>query len=74
MALGTEYTIRYYRDEFWANRFLRAGVENKPVGWAISPHRSHDRAEALRCVEHINKLGPVHPVELVVLYNGAERS
>ena len=71
---GTEYAIRYYRDEFWAERFAAAGIPNKPVGWQLSMCRYEKRTQAMRDITHINLQGPVHPCELVVLVQGVEQS
>jgi len=71
---GTEYAIRYYRDQFWAERFAQAGIPNKPVGWQLSMCRYEKRSDAMRDITHINHLGPVHPCELVILYHGRERA
>jgi hypothetical protein len=61
-----EYTIRFYRDEWWAQRFDRAGI-NKPAGWVTSSHRYQKIHEAQEVVRHINALKPERPVELVHL-------
>ena len=73
MPYGTEYAIRYYRDEFWADKFRAAGWPGKPVGWHLSPFRYNERASCIRDVAHINSLAPTYPVEVVVLRNGIER-
>jgi hypothetical protein len=70
----TEYAIRYYRDEYWAKRYQDAGVLNKPAGWVVSPHRYDNRHDCIADIRHINSRGPKYPAQLVILWNGVERS
>lgn len=72
--MTTQYAIRYYRDKTWAERFRNAGWPGKPVGWHLSTYRYEKREDAIHDVMHINKQGPKYPVELVVLWNGIERT
>lgn len=69
---ATEYAIRYYRDNFWAEKWRELGV-CKPAGWRLSPHRYQKRIDAEKCAQHINQQGPEYPVEVVALVNGIER-
>lgn len=70
----TEYAIRYYRDEYWAKRYRTAGVPNKPAGWVLSPHRYADKHDCLTDIACINAHQPKYRAELVVLWNGIERT
>jgi hypothetical protein len=66
VAVNTEYTIRYYRSQEWAERFTRDGI-HKSASWVTSRTRYAKREEAQRVVDHINSLGPDQPVELVTI-------
>jgi hypothetical protein len=57
------YTIRFYRSQYWADRFANAGVD-KPAGWVCSPYR-YTRHDAAWLVLHMNSFEPEHPCELV---------
>jgi hypothetical protein len=70
----TQYAIRYYRDQVWANRYLHAGVPNKPAGWVLSPQRYENRHDCIADIQHINSRGPKYPAQLVILWNGIERT
>jgi hypothetical protein len=56
------FTIRFYRNQQWADRFARAGV-NKPAGMAYSPYR-YTLRDAAWLAQHINSLEPEHPCEI----------
>jgi len=45
VAVNTEYTIRYYRSQEWAERFTQAGI-HKSASWVTSRTRYAKREQA----------------------------
>lgn len=67
--MASEYTIRFYRSQFWADRFKQAGIV-KPPGMVCSPIRYRKKQDAQNTADHVNREEPERPCTLITLSIG----
>ena len=60
------YTIMFYRNQDWAERFEKAGVY-KPEGMQQSKIPYRNKVDATVAAEHVNAFEPEYPCVVVEL-------